>query len=160
MENNEILEPMGGDPGITLNNEAKAYLKEAGKWAGFLGIVGFVFCAIILIFSFFAGTILSRAALTSPSPFAASAAGFGGFITVFYLVIDLFYFFFSLYLYQFGDRIKKGLMFTDNLHVTAAFGKLKSFFKLWGITTIVVICLYALVFVGIMIFAIVVAAHK
>jgi hypothetical protein len=159
METNEHLEPLASEPGLTLNNEAKAYLKEAGRWASFLGILGFIFCGLLLIFSFFAGTIFTRAALVSPNELSTAMAGMGGFITVFYLLIDVLYFFFSLYLYQFGDRIKKGIMFTDNLHVTNAFGKLKSFFKLWGITTIVVLCLYVLCIVGFVIFAIALASH-
>src|ERR1700722_12282005 len=158
MDTNEPLAPLAGEPSLTLNNEAKAYLREAGKWASFLGILGFISCGILLIFSFFAGTIFTRASLVSPNQFSTAMAGLGGFITFFYLLIDLFYFFFSLYLYQFGDRIKKGIMFTDNLHVTNAFGKLKSFFKLWGITTIVVLCLYILCIVGFIIFAIAVAS--
>ena len=74
-------------------------------------------------------------------------AGMTGIIMVVYLLIALIYFFFSLYLYQFGSRIKKGIVFTDPLHITSALGKLKSFFKLWGIITIVVLALYALVLI-------------
>ncbi|MCR8559797.1 DUF5362 domain-containing protein [Mucilaginibacter sp. BJC16-A38] len=79
-------------------------------------------------------------------------AGMSGFLTVFYLLIGLVYFFFSLYLYQFGSQVKKGIMFFDNNHVTGAFGKLKSFFKLWGILTIIILCLYALIIIGAIIF--------
>lgn len=159
MENNELMEPLAGEPAITLDHEAQAYLKEAGRWASFLGIVGFVFCAIIAICSFFAGAILSAGNFGTSNPLA-SMAGMGGImLTIVYLLIALFYFFFSLYLYQFGNRIKQGINFTDNLHVTNAFSKLKSFFKLWGITTIVVLGLYLLVIIGAIAFAAIFASH-
>jgi hypothetical protein len=74
-------------------------------------------------------------------------AGFGWLFSFFYLLIALVYFFFSLYLYQFGDKIKKGIGFADSVSVTAAFGKLKSFFKLWGILTIIALAFMALCFV-------------
>jgi hypothetical protein len=80
-------------------------------------------------------------------------AGMGGLIAVFYILIDIVHFFFSLYLYQFGDKIKKGVMFADTVHLTSAFEKLKSFFKLWGIITIVVLCLYALLIICVVIAA-------
>src|ERR1700733_1263258 len=159
MENNELMEPLAGEPAITLSREAEAFLKEAGRWASFLGIIGFILTGIIAICSFFAGAMMSSAALESSNAITSAIAGLGGVVTVVYLLIALFYFFFSLYLYQFGDRIKKGITFTDNLHVIYAFGKLKSFFKLWGITTIVVLCLYVLCIVGAIIFAIAVASH-
>ena len=38
-------------------------------------------------------------------------------------------------------------MFTDTVHVTAGLGKLKSFFKLWGILTIVMLCLIVLMII-------------
>ena len=157
METNETFEPLP-KPELTLNAEAQAYLKEAGKWAYFLGILGFIFCVIILIFAFFAGGMFSKMAEVSPSPFATAMAGLGGLITLLYILIDVLYFFFSFYLYQFGDRMKKGITYADNADVTNAFEKLKSFFKLWGITTIVILSLYALFFIGIIIFAIGVAS--
>jgi hypothetical protein len=144
------------DPGagIVLTPEAQTYLRESGKWANFLGIVGFVLCGFIVIGALFAGAMM--ATMTKLAPAAGPAGVFasmgGGFIAVIYLLIALVYFFFSLYLYQFGSKIKKGVMFADTEGVTTALGKLKSFFKLWGILTIVVLCLYALIFVGAIIF--------
>ena len=160
MENNELMEPLAGEPAITLSREAEGYLKEAGRWASFLGIIGFILTGIIAICSFFAGAVMSSAAFQSSGAISSVMAGLGGFLTVIYLLVALFYFFFSLYLYQFGDRIKKGINFTDNLHVTNAFSKLKSFFKLWGITTIVIISLYILIFIGAIIFAATLASHR
>jgi len=117
-----------------------------------------VFCGLIFIVAFFAGSIFTRYAALSASPFAAAMAGAGWAVTFFYLLVDVFYFFFSLYLYQFGSKIKKGITFFDNAHITNAFDKLKSFFTLWGITTIVILCIYGLVIVIAIIVAITTAS--
>ena len=141
------------EPGLILTLEAQSYLRESGKWANFLGIIGFVLCGFIVLAALFVGTIMSMVARFSPDPMATGVmAGMGGALSVIYLLIALVYFFFSLYLFQFGSRIKRGLMFTDSGHITIALGKLKSFFKLWGILTIVVLCLYALIIVCAIIF--------
>ena len=144
------------DPGagLVLTPEAQTYLRESGKWANFLGIVGFVLCGFIVIGALFAGAMMATMAKMAPAvgPAGVLASMGGGFIAVIYLLIALVYFFFSLYLYQFGSKIKMGVMFGDTDQVTVAFGKLKSFFKLWGILTIVILCLYALMIIGLIIF--------
>ncbi|MCO5948690.1 DUF5362 family protein [Mucilaginibacter flavidus] len=141
------------DPGagLVLTPEAQTYLRESGKWANFLGIIGFVMCGLFLILSLFVGTLMTMMAQISPI-YAAMPAAVGGVVTAVFILFDILYFFFALYLYQFGSKIKKGLSFGDSEQVTTALGKLKSFFKLWGIVTIVILCLYALeIVVGIII---------
>jgi Family of unknown function (DUF5362) len=152
METNETFERPSPAPGLALNFEAQSYLREAGKWAYFLGIIGFILTGFIFLAAFFVGAVFSlfsRLEGTQSSFGAADiGAGIGGIIISFiYIVLAVFYFFFSYYLYQFGNRIKKGLLFSDSTEVTFALGKLKSFFRMWGITTIVILSLYALIFV-------------
>ncbi len=154
METTEPFAPSDAEPGINLTFEAQTYLREAGKWATFLGIIGFIGCGLILISAFSISGMLARVADVVPNQSFAILAGMGGVMTVMFILIDLIYFFFALYLYQFGDRIKKGLNFADTAHVTAGLGKLKSYFKLWGILTIVVLSFYALAIVGGIIFAV------
>jgi hypothetical protein len=144
---NETIPGSVPPPVLVLNFEAQSYLRETGKWANFLGILGFIFCAIILVVSFFVGGTMGKIASVTPGPGSAIYAGMGGFITIIYILIDIIYFFFVLYLYQFGSRIKRGLRFSNEAEVTIALGKLKSFFKIWGICTIVAICIYALIFI-------------
>jgi len=141
MEPNETLEQPGAEPGMILDFEAQSYLREAAKWAYFLGIVGFILTGFIVLCAFFVGTLFSLMGRLQQNPMPA---GVGGIMSFIYILCAVFYFFFSFYLYQFGHRIKKGLMYNDTPEVTNALGKLKSFFKLWGITTIVILCFYAL----------------
>lgn len=140
MEPNETFEQPGAEPGLNLDFEAQSFLREAGKWSYFLGIVGFILTGLILICAFFVGSIFSKL----PQYPTGIPSAIGGFMSFIYVLAAVFYFFFSFYLYQFGHRIKKGIMYNDTLEVTNALGKLKSFFKLWGITTIVILCFYAL----------------
>jgi hypothetical protein len=70
----------------------------------------------------------------------------GSFVSILYILLDILYFFFPLYLYRFASRIKKGIVFQDSAHVTQAVDSLKSFFKLWGIVTVIVIAIYAIIF--------------
>lgn len=137
-------------PQLILDAEAQSYLKEAGKWARFLAIMGFIFCGLILIFALFIGTFFSIMSKISPV-YNSMPQGVGGVVSVVYILIDVLYFFFPLYLMQFSDKIKKGVVFSDSRYITAGIEKLKSFFKLWGIVTIVVLSFYALVIVFIVI---------
>ncbi len=146
MDTNDEIEQTAPEPGIVLTFEAQNYLREAGKWAYFLSIIGFIICGLFLVLAIFSGSLYTRMAQMQPeNSTAVLMARAGGFITFFYIVFDVIYFFFSLYLYQFGSKIKHGINFSDSGTVAVAVGKLKSFFKLWGIITIVAISLYLLI---------------
>ena len=132
--------------GVVLPPEALAYLRESGRWASFLSVMGFIFCGIFLIIALFIGTFFSYVARVSPGYSGFPQGGFG-IISVFYIGLDVLYFFFPFYLYRFADRIKKGVVFNDSFNVTEALSNLKSFFKLWGIVTIVFVGFYALMLI-------------
>jgi len=158
METNETTEPTAPETGLALTFEGQTYLREAGKWAGFLGIVGFVMCGLFLILALFIGTLFSALGQLSPV-YAQLPAYIGGVYAVFLILIDIVYFFFALYLYQFSVRIKKGIVFTDQFHLTQGLGKLKSFFKLAGILTIIIISIYVLIFIFALLAGLVAAHH-
>jgi len=133
-------------PGLTLTFEAQTYLKQAAGWASFLGIVGFVMCGLMLIMAIFISAFFAFMAGLNPV-YAQLPGWVGGVYSVILVLFDLVYFFFSLYLYQFASNTKKGLTFFTEDQLTTGLGKLKSFFKLWGILTIIVLSLYALIFI-------------
>ncbi|TFF35903.1 DUF5362 family protein [Mucilaginibacter psychrotolerans] len=139
--------PPADQPQIVLTDEARYYLQKAGQWAYFLGIMGFIGTAFIAIMALFAGTLFTTMARANPL-MEGMAAGLGTLMTVIYLLLAVFSFFFALYLYQFGDKIKNAVAYNNTAEATLAFSKLKSFFKLWGITTIVYLSFTALVLVG------------
>jgi hypothetical protein len=139
-------------PQLVITEEARYYLTVAGKWANFLAIVGFVFTGFIVLGIIFTGSVFTSLQ-NIPSVYTAQLSVILGYVIGFIRVIDVvlavYCFFFSLYLYQFGSSIKKGTLFNDNVQATLAFEKLKSFFKLWGISTIVIIIFYILMIIGI-----------
>jgi len=159
METNENFGQTNSSGGLVLTLEAQNYLRESGKWAYFLGILGFIGTGLILLAALSVSTIFALIEKFQPQssqllPGFGNMAGVGGILSVVYLLIAVIYFFFSLFLFQFGNNIKKGITYGDLIQVNKALGKLKSFFKLWGITTIVVIVIYILVIIGVVIAAI------
>jgi hypothetical protein len=131
-------------PQLLITEDAKYFLSKAGQWANFLGIMGFIGTGLIALMALFVGTIFTT--LSQVNPMMGAVAGMGSLFTVIYLLIAVFNFFFALYLYQFGDKIKRAVLYSSSEEATLAFTKLKSFFKLWGITTIVIISFYVLIF--------------
>ncbi|PTR01311.1 hypothetical protein C8P68_101545 [Mucilaginibacter yixingensis] len=149
METNDTLahDEHHDDHEMVLSQSAQYYLQQAGKWAEFLGVVGFIVCVFMLLGAIGAGSMGSMMA-NQPGIPAGMSGIMGPAIGAFYFVFAIVYFIFSLYLYQFGARIKKGIAFINNDYVTEALGKLKSFFKYWGILTIVFMIVYALAIVA------------
>ena len=125
------------EPDIILTPQAQDYLRQAGKWASFLGIVGFVFTGLALIAAVGMSTMMNMVPAGTPLP-----AAFGAIFGFVLFLMSLLYFFVSLYLFQFGSRAKAGLTTIDPEQIALSFSKLKSFFKLTGIVTIIILLLY------------------
>lgn len=132
--------------GLLLLQDAQIYLREAGKWAKFLGILGYVLTAIILLAGVGVTFVGSSINTTSASvlPF-----GIGPFLGIMYIIAGIFYFVFSNYLYKFGKGAINGVEFQDAIQISVGLGKLKSLFKFWGILTIIMLAIYALALIGI-----------
>ncbi len=131
---------------VAINDEMKSYLSEIAKWAKFLSIVGFIIIGFIVV--------AALAVLAVGSSFGSFMYGIGsGVIAFIYLLFAALYFFPVYYLYQSSQSIKKGLRDEDEVMLTTGFSNLKSHFKFIGILTIIVISLYALIFIFAMITA-------
>jgi len=151
IQSTDPILPLQPQADLVITAEAKYFLHTAGRWASFLGVLGFIGTGIIAIVALFIGTIFSFIGQLNPAA-AAMPAGIGGFLTFIYLLIAVFYFFMSYYLYQFGVSIKNGTTFNDPVMVTKALKNLKSHFKLIGITSIVFISFYVLaIIIGIIV---------
>lgn len=133
---------------LSIDDQSNLHLKEAAKWARFLGIVGFVICGIIVLVALFAGAFLgSMMSTLSGGGMSEMGSGFGAIITIVYLLFAALYFFPSLWLYQFGTKMKAALGANDQNDLNMSFSKLKAFFRFWAILTIIILCLYALIFI-------------
>ncbi|MDB5004176.1 MAG: hypothetical protein JWQ34_2401 [Mucilaginibacter sp.] len=149
-ETNEPIIP-AQPVGLVLLQDAQFFLHETGRWAKFLGIMGFIGSGFLMLLAFFFGAFMSAMSTLSPYSqstrhFPAIIGGVGGFIL--YGSLAVVYFFISLNLYQFGDGVKQAVELGDSIQLSIAFGKLKLFFKIKGIILIAVLCLYGLIIIG------------
>ncbi len=149
-ETNESL-PTQSENNLILTENAQYYLHQCSKWTKFLSIMGFIGAALMGIFG-----LVFTVGMSTVSMFASSVfpAPFGALMGVFYILIAVFYFISSLYLYRFGENVKSGVLFKDAFKIEEGFGKLKSLFRMVGIITITFLILYALIFIGGVAFAI------
>jgi hypothetical protein len=127
---------------LKLTSEAKSYLKETAKWAFFLSIVGFIGIALLVIVALFANTIFDSLPQTQELPF-----NMGKFIAIIYLVMAAIYLFPVYYLMQFANKMKAALSLKEDDILTESFGMLKSHYKFMGVFTIIILSLYAMLFV-------------
>ena len=130
--------------GLLLLQDGQLYLLEIGKWARFLGIMGFIGSALVAVVGLFFGTLMTVLTRYQATPMPKFFGGAMGFV---YVLIGVLYFFIALYLYQFGIRIKTAIQSADSFEVSLALSKLKSFFKTIGILTIAMLILYAFLIV-------------
>lgn len=127
---------------LTLNSASKSFLKETAKWSKFLSIIGFIGLGLLVIMSFFIGTLFNNMPQAQEIPF-----DFGPLMTIMYLIFALIYFFPILYLFQFSNYMKKALQSKDDGDLAIAFEKLKSHYKFIGVFTIIILSIYLLLFV-------------
>jgi len=143
MGTNQTFEQSAPTTPLILTDEARGYLKAAGSWANFLGILSIIIGTFFLLTAVFANVLLPALPGAFPG-YKDMPAGVVAIVCVAVVLFDILYFFFAVHLFQFGRRAKKGILFNDSAHVTQAMARLKSFFKLWGIVTIVILCLFGL----------------
>ena len=131
---------------LWISEDVRSYIYDMSKWARFLSIVGFVFSAMIVLSAFSTSAFLTGLAATSPGNplLALGATG----LTVIYLLIGLLQFYPSFLLFKFSTAAMQAVLFADQEGLNTAMSKLKSFFKFWGILTIVFLVFYILVIVA------------
>lgn len=129
---------------LKLTSEAKGYLRETAKWAFFLSVIGFIGIALLVILALFAGTIFNTMQQLQPEKFPFDI---GKMITIIYLIMAAIYLFPVYYLMQFANKMKAALASSDDTILTESLGMLKSHYKFIGVFTIIILSLYALIFI-------------
>jgi len=127
---------------LTITQNASTYLNETGKWTKFLSIMGFIFVGLIVIMGFLAGSIMS---IMPGGQSGVFPAGMGFLFGGIYILLGLLYFFPTWYLFKFSQKMKLALTTNSNDELNEALSNQKSFYKFWGIFTIVFIGLYVLI---------------
>lgn len=131
-----------------LSEEAKDYLKETAKWSRFLSILGFIALALLFVFAFSMGALISKfSQLPGGENIGMVASQIGTLLTVVYVIMAIIYFFPTYYLFQFSVKMLNALKSTDSTQLTSSFKNLKSMFKFWGVFSIIIIGLYSFLFI-------------
>ncbi|NDP26725.1 MAG: hypothetical protein GZ087_04760 [Flavobacterium sp.] len=144
---------------LQLNESAKGFLKETAKWAYFLSILGFIGIGFIVLAAFFAGALFAFLGNLNREMANVGLMG-GGFISALYLVIAALYFFPIYYLHKFASNAKVALKNNDSETLANSFEYLKSHYKFIGILALITLCFYALIILGVFIFALTVGLNR
>ena len=140
----EHLDLLNND--LQVSSTSQSFLSEAAKWGKFLSVVGFIFCGLLAIASFFAPRLYSRMEAYQSLP-AGRATGASVVITLFYLCFAVVLFFPSLYLNKFSAKMKIALNSANQENFEESLLNLKSLLKFYGIFTIIMLSIYVLVFI-------------
>ena len=142
MENTDFL-----SNDFTVNSISHGYLSETAKWAKFLAILGFIMCGFMAIAAFFLPLLMNFIPEGEMMPMGMIGKGLGMMMTVLYLGLALLLLMPCLYLYRFSTKMKIALLQSDSEVLDTSFSNLKSFFKFYGIMTIISLSFYVLIFI-------------
>lgn len=130
---------------LYISDEAKKYLNETSKWAKILAIIGFVSIGFIVLLAVFMAFFMGDL-----SPFFPDLGGMGGMmgitVAVIYLIMAAIYMYPVWKLYQFAIKAKQALLLDDVNLLTQSLECQKSLFKFLGIFTLIILCLYGIMF--------------
>jgi hypothetical protein len=141
MENLDLL-----NYDLQLSPASQTFLSETAKWGKFISIIGFIGCGFIIIIAFFIPSIYSSLSTFQGMPAQVASDSKIG-ITIGYLLISALLFFPCLFLYRFSTKMKVALKTISQENFDESFKNLKSMFKFYGIFTIVMLSIYALIFI-------------
>ena len=139
----------GGIPGgvtedrATVTEMAVEMLRQTKPWVMFLSVMSFIGSGLMLL----GGIFMIVAGAFVPSGAAISTSALGAV----YLPMAFLYIYPALKLWSFGGAIGRLTQSRSSMDLEAALAQQKSFWKFAGITTIVMMVLYALFVVGLIV---------
>lgn len=137
---------------LQLDMESRTYLKEAAKWARFLGILGFIGTGFILLTML---TVLysSSQAFNVLGSSAAGLASMGmGVMLFIYLVLAVISFLVALFTYRFGQRTYRALLNDTQVDLRSGMSNLRLIFRTYGIIAVIYLSIIALAIIFSIIF--------
>lgn len=128
-------------PQLIVTEDMRSYIYDMAKWANFLGIVGFVISAFLLLAALTVGPTINA------NPEMAKMLGQlgamdGTTISIVFLFYGLLIFYPSLLMVRYAMKAKQGVLYGEQENLNEAMNRLKSLFKYFGILAIVFIGLY------------------
>jgi hypothetical protein len=134
-------------PDITIDASASYQFREITKWAKFLGIVSFIGCGLIVILGIYLAVTFSRFSGVNDNLGSGYNAAYGIGMAIGYTLFAIIWFIPSLFLFQSAVKVRLALDTIDQQLFTEGLAKLKACFRFWGIITIVIMGIYALILV-------------
>jgi heme/copper-type cytochrome/quinol oxidase subunit 2 len=134
---------------LQIDQASQNYLSESARWARFLSIMGFIACGLMVLGGLLFGSLFSSMMKNAEQETAAIAGGlFSTFYAASAIMGAVLIFFPSLYLFRFSSKMRLATNNNDQSALTDSIKNLKSFFKFYGIVTIVILSIYALAIVA------------
>ena len=134
---------------LQIDQPSQNYLSESARWARFLSIMGFIGCGLMVLGGLLFGSFFSYIMKNTEAETTAVA---GGLISSLYagsaILGAVLIFFPSLYLFRFSSKMRIATNNNDQSALTDSVKNLKSFFKFYGIVTIIALSFYALAIVA------------
>ena len=136
---------------LQVDQTATIYLRDAARWAKFLAVAGFIFCALFVVVAILVLSLLSS---LFNSVGANGVAGIGPApIAVVYILIALLNFFPCLYLYNFAVKMQMALNTNDQEQLTTSFKNMRAFYRFVGVMMIIALGFFLLGILGMVIFS-------
>jgi hypothetical protein len=126
-------------------SEVIELLRQTKPWVTFLAVLGFIATGLMVLGGLF---------MTVAGGVAGQKGTFPGALGLLYLAFGIIYVFPSLFLMRYGNAIRQLTTGGGVPALTEAIKQQKSFWRLVGIMTVVVMCLYAVALVGMVIFGV------
>lgn len=123
---------------LQLDIESRTYLREAAKWARFLGILGFVGsgCILLFVLIFWYGNHEILGALDGGTNRGLAALGMGA-VAFIYIIIAVIGFFVALFTFRFGQRTYTALNTDSQINLRGGLSNLRFLFRMYGIFAII-----------------------
>lgn len=133
-------------------------LRKTAKWARFLAIMGFIVIGLMVLVGFsmgsFMASMMSMQSDMMGTPMPPGLESIGSIYTVIFLFIGAIYFVPTLLLYQFATRTLRSLAGSfDPITFTSGLEAHRRLYKFMGILMIIVLSIYALLFLVFALFA-------
>jgi len=123
---------------LAVSESVKSSLDTMVYWCKFLAIVGYIMVGFMILFSIYL-------MFSGSSLYSNAGVDFGvGFM---YLIMSVLYYFPVSYLYKFATNTRHALNSNSQSGLNNGLSNLASNFKFFGIMTVVVMSLYAFMFV-------------
>ena len=144
MEENQFLEEQ--KEALHFSENVKSSLAYTTVWTKFLAIAGFIMIGLLILIGIGIGFSVSAASSIMPTPYSGLGSIGSTFIIIIYIIIGALYLYPTNQLYHFSKKMKVAIIESNQPLLEEALEHQRKMFKFIGILLIVILCIYALLF--------------